>query len=374
MKCLKILAMPFLLMLIVASNTAFASEQDGQWYLNGMATYIDPDSDFNLEDGVDGGQISIGRAFSKHWNLELEVDYLAVEGENNGLDAEFIGGALNALYVWNRPGVFSPYLIAGVGALEYNPEKGTSNSTRTQLQGGAGFLLDLGTERLALRTEVLGRWADFSPDSTTDLLVNFGLQWSFGKGRQAPYVAPVAAPVVAAVVEPPKDSDGDGVVDPDDRCPNTPAGAIVDKQGCPIDSDGDGFFDGIDKCPNSIKGALIDDYGCGYKLSGVHFGFDSAQLSPAAYGLLGEVADRLRKYPEVDIIIEGYTDSRGPDEYNLNLSTRRAQSAKNYLIGQGVESYRITVVGMGEAYPVASNDTEEGRAENRRVVLKVNQK
>jgi outer membrane protein OmpA-like peptidoglycan-associated protein len=89
--------------------------------------------------------------------------------------------------------------------------------------------------------------------------------------------------------------------------------------------------------------------------------------------LLGEVADRLKENPEVDITIEGYTDNRGSDEYNLNLSKRRAQSAKNYLVGQGVDSYRITAVGMGEAYPVASNDTEDGRAENRRVVLKVNQ-
>jgi OOP family OmpA-OmpF porin len=372
MKYFRKITTPFFLMLIVASSAAFASEQDGQWYLNGMGTYIDPDSDFMLEDGVDGGQISFGRAFSDHWNLELEVDYLDVDGENNGPGAEFFGGALNALYVWNRPGFFSPYLIGGVGALQYKPEMSSSKSTRTQLQGGAGFLLDLGTERLALRTEVLGRWADFDPDSTTDLLVNFGLQWSFGKGRQAPVAAVVAAPV-AAVVAAPKDSDGDGVVDPDDRCPNTPAGAVVDKQGCPIDSDGDGFFDGLDKCPNSIKGALIDDYGCGYKLSGVHFGFDSDQLSPAAYALLGEVADRLKKYPDVNITIEGYTDSRGPDEYNLGLSTRRAQSAANYLAGQGVAANRITVVGMGEANPVASNDTEQGRADNRRVVLKVNQ-
>lgn len=358
------------LALLVASNPAMASEQDGQWYVNGMATYLNADRDFDLKENFFGGQVSVGRAFSKHWNLELEADYLDAEGDFANGDAEFLGAALNALYVFNRDKFISPYLIAGVGALGYDPEVGSS-STRTQVQGGAGFLLDLFTERLALRAEILGRWADFSPDSTTDRLVNVGLQWSFGQARRAaPIVA--AAPVAAAVVAPPppSDSDGDGVIDDNDRCPNTPAGAAVNAVGCP-DTDGDGFYDDVDQCPNTIKGALIDDVGCGYQLSGVQFGFDSDVLAPSAENLLDEVADRLKQNKNVGLVLEGYTDSRGADAYNLDLSTRRAQSAKDYLASQGVSPYRMVVVGKGEADPVATNETEEGRAANRRVVLKV---
>jgi outer membrane protein OmpA-like peptidoglycan-associated protein len=88
---------------------------------------------------------------------------------------------------------------------------------------------------------------------------------------------------------------------------------------------------------------------------------------------LNDVAESLKNFPEVNITIEGYTDSDGSEAYNQDLSDRRAKSARDYLVRRGVAGTRITAYGRGEANPVASNATPEGRAQNRRVVLTKNQ-
>jgi OOP family OmpA-OmpF porin len=345
---------------LVLVNNVLASEQEGDWYAAGLAVYIDPDSDRNLDNELAGGQLSVGKAFTEHLNFEIEADYLEVDGDG-GPGADLTGMAVNGMYVWNRAGRFSPYLLAGVGALNVDPNRG-GDDTDFQGQAGPGFLLDLWNDRWAMRAEALGR----SSDSNTDLLVNVGIQYAFGGSDDEPAPAPVAAAA-------PLDSDGDGVTDDIDQCPNTPRGTPVDEVGCPIpvDSDGDGVTDDIDECPDTIKGALVDAVGCGYQLSGVVYGFDSDQLSDDGKGILDEVAVKLEERPEVNITIEGYSDSRGDDAYNQDLSERRAQSAKDELVAKGVAADRITVVGLGEADPIASNDTDEGRAANRRVLLKV---
>jgi OOP family OmpA-OmpF porin len=340
---------------------ALASEQEGQWYIKGMGTYIDPASDRDLDDGIAGGVVGIGRAYSEHLNFELESEWLDVDGDN-GPDTEFLSLAANGMYVWNRAGSFSPFLLAGVGAVNIDPDSG-GDDTEFEAQAGPGFLWDLGTERLALRGEALGRYAD----SETDLLVRLGLQFAFGGEKEDP------APAPAAVVAAPIDSDGDGVTDDIDQCPNTPRGTPVDEVGCPIpvDSDGDGVTDDIDQCPDTIKGALVDAVGCAYKLRGVDFAFDSAELGGDAEAILDEVAERLtnESFQDVTITIEGHTDSRGDEAYNRDLSQRRAQAAGDYLAAKGVAEDRITVIGRGESSPLATNDTEEGRAQNRRVTI-----
>jgi len=103
----------------------------------------------------------------------------------------------------------------------------------------------------------------------------------------------------------------------------------------------------------------------------VLFESGSAALSPGAYERLRTTADILNRYPDTVVIIKGHTDSAGSSDSNLELSERRADSVRNYLVGQGVASHRISAVGMGEAFPVASNDTPVGRQMNRRVELEV---
>jgi len=186
------------------------------------------------------------------------------------------------------------------------------------------------------------------------------------------------------------DSDGDGVEDNYDDCPDTPAGVQVDAAGCPLDSDGDGVPDYLDQCPDTPAGTEVDAQGCplpvvvedycyqwvvvedgevvGYQP--VLFAFDATEFEATAHPeldcigyALGQQHDRL--------LIEGHTDSVGPAAYNQTLSEQRAEMARQYLIGKGVPAEDLQTVGYGEERPAYSNDNEVGRSGNRRVEFKI---
>lgn len=108
----------------------------------------------------------------------------------------------------------------------------------------------------------------------------------------------------------------------------------------------------------------------------VLFGFDRSDLTSSAQTNLDKLVNVLQKYPDTDIQIIGHTDSKGTDEYNQGLSERRARAVASYLSSQNVSSSRLTTKGMGESDPIATNDTDEGRSQNRRVefVITANEK
>jgi outer membrane protein OmpA-like peptidoglycan-associated protein len=106
-------------------------------------------------------------------------------------------------------------------------------------------------------------------------------------------------------------------------------------------------------------------------LPDVTFAVDSTTISPSFRSALDEVASSLLKYPDSLIDVMGHTDSTGSDQYNLDLSRRRAESVKGYLVMRGVPSARIATIGYGEQYPRADNTTEEGKALNRRVEIRI---
>ena len=124
----------------------------------------------------------------------------------------------------------------------------------------------------------------------------------------------------------------------------------------------------------NIPGATVERVGEGIKVtfdSGLLFGFDSAELKPEARTNLRNLALSLDQYEGTNIFIIGYTDDVGGFSYNLRLSDRRAQSAADYLTLQGVSSDRLLATGLGEDEPVASNGSEEGRAQTRRVEIAI---
>ncbi len=170
-----------------------------------------------------------------------------------------------------------------------------------------------------------------------------------------------------------QDSDGDGVLDSKDKCPGTPRSAKVDRNGCELDSDGDGVVDSKDKCPGTSAGVKVDYKGCPEPvvLKGVNFENDSAVLKPKAKSILNDVAKSLKKRPDVKVTVAGHTDGRGSAEYNKMLSQRRADSVRKYLISAGVKASALKAKGFGEEQPVTTNDTSAGRAENRRVELRM---
>jgi outer membrane protein OmpA-like peptidoglycan-associated protein len=121
-----------------------------------------------------------------------------------------------------------------------------------------------------------------------------------------------------------------------------------------------------------LEGAKIERVGEGIKItfdSGILFDVDKATLKPEAQANLDKMAAILNKYPDTNILIEGHTDATGSEEHNLDLSRNRAQSVSNYIEGLGVNPARFTTMGYGESQPVATNDTDDGRQQNRRVEL-----
>jgi len=179
----------------------------------------------------------------------------------------------------------------------------------------------------------------------------------------------------------PFDSDGDGVADQFDKCPDTPVGVKVDASGCPLDSDGDGVPDYLDKCAD-IPG-LAANKGCPEvntstkkifekALRGIQFESGRDIIKRSSNIILNEVVIVMIENPTYNLEINGHTDNLGSAAMNLNLSQRRANAVKNYLIRCGIDGSRVTAKGYGPTMPVASNATSHGRSKNRRVEFKVN--
>jgi OOP family OmpA-OmpF porin len=146
-----------------------------------------------------------------------------------------------------------------------------------------------------------------------------------------------------------------------------------------MDSDGDGVTDNIDKCPDTPKGIKVDRVGCPIPIKEkitivlhVEFDFDKDNVMPEYHSQIEEVANFLKAYPDKDVSLEGHTDSEGSDAYNDDLSKRRAESVKMVLIETfGIDAAKVSTEGFGESRPVASNETAEGRQQNRRVVANI---
>lgn len=284
--------------------------------------------------------------------------------------------------------------------------------------GGLGFYYDLFSSNVALRGEWRYRNDSAGPENLADNLISVGLQLPFGSAGPA-WVdsdgdgvsdsmdrcpnTPAGADVDAygceldsdgdgvkdSADECPNtptgvqvdsrgcslDSDGDGVTDDRDECPNTPAGARVDERGCELDSDGDGVVDRLDECPNTAAGDPVDRRGCTlrgeYVLQGTEFETNSDRLTPESIQILDDVIATLKRYPDLRFEIGGHTDNTGAAEYNEGLSLRRAQTVHDYLAANGIAESRMTVRGYGESSPIETNDTDAGRAANRRVSLRV---
>nr|VFJ48863.1 MAG: OmpA-OmpF porin, OOP family [Candidatus Kentron sp. FW] len=172
------------------------------------------------------------------------------------------------------------------------------------------------------------------------------------------------------------DADGDKVSDSQDACPNTPAGVVVyDDNGCPMDSDKDGVPNYLDKCLETLPGIKVNNEGCvacGETLANlqnkVYFNFAECNLKSNAKQAMESVVKAL-KDTNTQILIEGHTDNIGSYESNRVLSECRANAVKDYLISRGIVGSNITTEGKGQNFPIASNETERGRAKNRRVKI-----
>ena len=168
---------------------------------------------------------------------------------------------------------------------------------------------------------------------------------------------------------PAPDSDGDGILDRADRCPQTPIGIDVDIDGCALDSDGDGVSDSKDRCPDTQVGALTDANGCivmqQVLLPTVNFEVGSSILPPDAQMILDEASTTLRANPDLQIMVAGHTNDGDSRTRDMILSKRRALAAFEYLVTHGVDRCQMQAVGYGALQPIALNDPVNNRVDLR---------
>lgn len=352
---------------VETADLDFATKEEslsrgGRGYL-GVGTglsQLDPDTGttgFRVADDSDVGlKLLLGYEVTDHFSVEFsggplgesKLETSANPPEKGKVDYK-VYSAFGVINILRERDGFNPIVKIGVSQIS-NTASGNVPFERSQdllLSAGLGLEYEL-PNQVAFR----GEYEYFAEDAqafTLSVIARFG-------GQKTVVIPPAAtpAPVIAAPVnvQPAQvnveftipDSDGDGVNDIRDACSNTPPGAEIDELGC-------AKFQGV--------------------LDGVNFEYNSSRLTSTARAILNEVGAELKKYPTVKVQVQAHTDSTGSSGYNLWLSNNRAQSVMDYLSSMGISNRRMIPVGYGETKPIASNDTEEGRAANRRVQFEV---
>ncbi|MBK6672441.1 MAG: OmpA family protein [Proteobacteria bacterium] len=340
--------------LLGTAATAQAGTDVGQWTLGGGALWHSPDADRRLEDSV-GFYADFGKALSEKWDLGVNLFQSNNDIWHAAGDHEIKGATLDATRVFSRDQKFSPFFTLGAGVVDaFKPGQADKEVAVKAALGATVDFARYNSSKLQAKFQVGMRKSIDRPYS--DLFAGLGLQLAFGGAPAAAAIAPPpassgrsgsAAPAPAPLrppppPPPPADDDKDGVVNAADRCPTTPAGDRVDSVGCSLTVRLEVFFD-----------------------------TNSANIKPESYPDLDRVVSFMTTaVTSATGVIEGHTDSVGNDDYNLKLSQRRADAVRQYLLDKGVAAARLESKGFGETQPVSDNATADGRAQNRRVVLR----
>lgn len=272
---------------------------------------------------------------------EFSILYSNADFDNNMGDTDIFRVALNGVYEFASSNKVTPFTKIGLG-YETMDEHLYDNHDSIFADVGAGVKIGL-MKQLALKLEAIYMLKPNDDRWDNNLALLAGLNFAFGEKKQPPAPepkvepAPEPAPAPEPVVAPPSDSDGDGVIDALDKCPGTPKGFKVDKDGCPVT----------------------------YRFK-VLFDFDSSTIKEEFMGTIDEFAAFMKENPYV-AEIQGHTCNMGPEEYNQQLSERRANAVMNKLVELGIDPSRLKAVGYGETKPLNANSTMEERQQNRRV-------
>jgi OmpA-OmpF porin, OOP family len=325
-------------------------DESGAWYLAPMAQYDFLDKSRVSNDHA-GYQIGLGHDFTSNFAMEVADSNGSFRIRTNyGSPHEKLNAiSLDAIFKFLPvTSVVRPYVLAGTGGITDDIASHGPNTDSLLAEAGVGMLVGLGQQtgstRWQLRSEVKYRRefiknTAYIPNDPGDIIAGIGFQFMFGAPTPPP--PPVAKAAPAVVEEPPPPPPPPP---PPEPC-HAPAGFQVDAN-CRI-----------------IEQTLV--------VRAVDFEFNSLRLTEPAQETLDEVATALAKQPEMQVEIQGYTDSIGADAYNLNLSQKRADAVKAYLVSKGLNSASLTAKGYGKADPIASNATRDGRAQNRRVAFAV---
>jgi OOP family OmpA-OmpF porin len=317
-------------------------------------------------------ELSAGYMFNEDTAIELSIVQPSPEQVDGRADVE--QARLSGLYFFGY-NTLKPYISAGVGYGKVSTDGGAVENALLSLGYGVqvavtdnffaraevryddmvnevvehnNYVLEagyrFGTQTTASDYSSANNMTDEADKAKADAQAKADAAKAATEKAKADAMAKAKAEAAKAAAAAKLDSDKDGVVNTADKCENTPANTSVDADGCP-----------------EFKGSL----------QGVFFETSSARLTESSKTILDNAAAELKRYPNIAVEVQAFTDSRGSDALNQKISQERANSVRTYLLNKGVDANKVTAKGYGEANPVASNETVEGRAANRRVELSV---
>lgn len=390
---------------VAEQSASVGLEMGGYFYLNDETGFKDTFS-YRLTGAYN---------FTRHFGAELAFDISPREVNQASIYQIHLDFIVHPIvHEW-----FVPFVGVGPSVVIIDEEAAPESDTDPGLNVLAGIDL-YPWDNVGFRTSAryVARFGGGEESTGHDLLASFGLVVTFGgEGETEPVLLDTdgdglldnvdACPTVPGVetAQGCPDKDGDTITDNDDDCPDV-AGP-VDLGGCP-DQDGDRIVDKSDRCPktpgdkkfegcpDTDKDDLADvddrcpkipgdkDYGgCpppppadvvekfSGTIQGITFELASDVIRPESFPVLDEAVEVLKKYSHLRVLIEGHTSSEGTRELNLDLSRRRAASVKKYLVDKGIGDSRLDTAGYGPDRPVASNEDEAGRQQNRRIEFKI---
>jgi OmpA-OmpF porin, OOP family len=316
--------------------------------------YIDSDKDRGASEGR-GLRVAYGRSITPKWYWETD-GFAAILETGNATMLDFYQVGISTGLSWSlyerHPDRWTPYAIGMIGTTYNDAQPDDTDGFDLTLAAGIGAVSrSLFRNGIRLRAEARFLYDTYASDQT-DWHLSAGIEIPLRGARvveRIQYierVTEVSREIEVIVTADDPDSDGDGVPDSRDLCPDTLPGARVDATGCIIES-------------QTIA------------LSNVAFELGSANLTASSRDALNRIAASLKAQTDLRIEIAGHTDSQGAVAYNMDLSQRRADAVRDYLIGEGVDEAQLQAKGYGPHEPVADNGTASGRAMNRRVEFRI---
>ncbi len=346
-----------ILSLLVLSSFVFAIQGNHKSELSATVGGVKPEGNLDL-----ANQLNLGLRYGVYLDSLPYFDMLeggferasSVDYDNLTEDTNINRFFIDLVKEYDISKKTAIYGLIGLGYEDYtNPKLGNDDDGFAQYGLGVKQWI---TDKFALKAEVR-HGITFGGDN--NLFYNVGFVIPFGKTQKKvmPIKSePVVEKKIAKKIEPapkkpvvkkekpkpvvvvPKDDDNDGVINENDLCLNTPAGRVVEKNGC-------------------MKVITLR----------LNFAYDKYDIASKYSAILKETADFMKKNSDYTVVLAGHTDSRGSMKYNQKLSEKRAEAVAKALVKLGVHRYRISTRGYGETKPIFSNDTKEGRAGNRRV-------
>lgn len=338
--------------LFAANNPS--KEHNYEVTLFGSGILSDSKSGLGDDNYLNGG-ISLGKNLGNSFIDQVEIAYLRsdnLEYENSSEDTNVNRAFLNAIKKYELTEKLAAYGLAGIGYQNITHEAAEFEDSPL-LNYGLGLRYDLPYYTMALKGDI--RHIIATKNNQNDIMYTVGLAMPLGKKYsenltpEVPIVKEEIPEVKEKIipkpmVNTPRDSDNDGVIDKLDKCPNTSEGIKVNKDGC---------VDTVD-----LK---------------INFDTNSAVINANYLPKIEAFANVMKENTSLNATIEAHTDSQGSDANNQNLSDRRAISVVNALKALNIDSTRLRAIGYGETQPIASNDTKDGKAQNRRVTGLLNQ-